>query len=295
MTLLRFVRTWTISLICATPIPQHEKAGIDIIREWFAQRTSPSTSDRRKTGIEIVRDFMNLERGEENGWPASDIGSATDPRNNSSDEDGTHRKRAGLWRSRNLRGTTSPENVATEYYQYHETSQTPPDHPQHSHREEQPNAATDTPCKFFFSPVGCRFGPDCRFSHEPMLPQADYSGFPQPNFNNYPVSICPFFVAGTCRYGQNCAYAHIDPMAADQEWPESDVWDDQERDEDCDAIEEYTAADKDCNSNVVDDSDYCDERMYSSSSARGTASSTIDSRRSDYQSDIGKIPSTTRT
>ncbi len=58
-----------------------------------------------------------------------------------------------------------------------------------------------TPCTFFNSPQGCRFGAQCRFKHEGVMQSpvvSPSSGGP-----------CKFFQMGQCRNGAACRFSHV--------------------------------------------------------------------------------------
>merc|ERR1719458_1424305 len=54
----------------------------------------------------------------------------------------------------------------------------------------------NTPCRYFQSASGCRFGEMCRFSHSKESKPST-------------TTLCRFFNSiGGCRYGKNCFYKH---------------------------------------------------------------------------------------
>ncbi|KAJ3059211.1 hypothetical protein HDU98_004773, partial [Podochytrium sp. JEL0797] len=55
---------------------------------------------------------------------------------------------------------------------------------------------TKKPCRDFSSPQGCRFGPRCKFSHEPTAPKAKQK------------KPCRDFAKGECSFGDRCKFSH---------------------------------------------------------------------------------------
>ena len=71
--------------------------------------------------------------------------------------------------------------------------------------------SSGTPCTYFNTPEGCRFGNTCRFSHIPSSqgPNGSQGG------NNVSVASglpstqpCMFFKQGSCRNGAQCRFSH---------------------------------------------------------------------------------------
>ena len=68
-----------------------------------------------------------------------------------------------------------------------------------------PASVTGTPCTFFSTPAGCRFGTSCRFSHGPGAAAAA----PQGGGAASSAQPCVFFKDGNCKYGQSCRFLHV--------------------------------------------------------------------------------------
>ena len=59
-------------------------------------------------------------------------------------------------------------------------------------------------CKYYSTPSGCFAGEHCKFLHgEEKLTSYDKS------------KVCRFYVAGYCKRGAECWFAHIKPATAD--------------------------------------------------------------------------------
>ncbi|OZJ01935.1 hypothetical protein BZG36_04836 [Bifiguratus adelaidae] len=121
---------------------------------------------------------------------------------------------------------------------------------QHIPSRSNPNRAHNRPCRFFAKGT-CKYGDQCRFSHEfakPMMmaqpPAYPYYPTPYAQPFYYPVrpylqrnsipafpsmmpapyprarqhsqtQVCKFWLQGNCKYDSNCRFAHVlDPMTA---------------------------------------------------------------------------------
>lgn len=178
---------------------QNETCGVSLIKAWSASRpVAQAVPEPAECGIDIVRSFMNQERAEF-GWPGSSITKLSKPRR--------------------IRSTPTPKQAPRMQSSEDDHQRMSSDDGDSTWRRHQGQTPTQVsaynkeqhiaPCNFFFSPAGCRFGPDCRFSHEQSsLDQAQQMVPHQPVMQMAP---CPYFMAGFCRYGEQCLYAHLNP------------------------------------------------------------------------------------
>lgn len=186
--------------------------GVQIIREWTAKMNldaDESCALEEESGINIVRAFMNKER-EEFGWPGSTVPKLSKRRSRNTN---TPSKKF------DLRDTAS-KRCSSDEEEWRATRDPLP-------TQSTPAKPQASPCKFFFSSTGCRFGNECRFSHE-MNAQEE-----EELYEAAPVPLCPYFMSGFCRFGDQCCYAHVVPEELSQQYhyceeQPNDQFDDQE-------------------------------------------------------------------
>ncbi|URE18412.1 zinc finger CCCH domain-containing protein [Musa troglodytarum] len=80
-------------------------------------------------------------------------------------------------------------------------------------KEEFPEKAGQTECKFFLMPGGCKFGNSCMFAHSQQNPEV--LGI-RLNFLGLPIRTgekeCPYYMrTGSCKFSSNCWFNHPDP------------------------------------------------------------------------------------
>ncbi|KAL9233236.1 hypothetical protein vseg_008260 [Gypsophila vaccaria] len=76
-------------------------------------------------------------------------------------------------------------------------------------------------CKYFQTPIGCKYGDACRYVHSASRAEKEYAEL---NFLGLPIrpsaQECSYYLRyGSCGYGANCRFNHPDPSASKESEP----------------------------------------------------------------------------